>query len=82
MGISAYEIEEFVRATLSGGSWELADQAMTLQMHEFATAWRLLDERRQSAALSEVLKEVRFDPHGGSIALTLAENALNRLRRQ
>ncbi|MBI2479148.1 MAG: hypothetical protein HYV60_11095 [Planctomycetia bacterium] len=49
---------------------------------EFATVWRVLDERWQSATLAEVLKEVRFDPTGGTISMTLAEDALDRIRRQ
>lgn len=47
-----------------------------------ATAWRRLDERQQPMALATVLKEVRFDPHGGTISITLAEDALNRLGRK
>ena len=54
-------------------------ERMQLQMREFVTAWRRLDERQQSAALAEVLKEVRFDPHGGTISMKLADDALDRM---
>jgi hypothetical protein len=82
VGISAYEIEEFVRATLSSESGERTDATTTLQMHEFEAAWRRLDERQQTVALADVLKEVRFDPHGGTISITLAEDALKWLGRK
>jgi len=82
VGVSAFEIEAFVRTTLSCESWQLADPTTAAPSQEIATAWRRLDERQQMAALPNVLKEVRFDPCGGTISVTLAEGALDRIRRQ
>ena len=48
----------------------------------FLVAWRRLDERQEMVALADVLKEVRFDPHGGTISITLAEDALKWLGRK
>ena len=79
VGISAHEIEEFVLATLSSDSWELVDPTNAAAAQEFATAWRRLDERQQLATSAEVLNEVRFDPTGGTISITLVEDALERL---
>lgn len=79
-GISAYEIEEFVRTTLSSDSWEFADPTAALQMREFATAWRRLDDRQQMTKLAVVLKTVRFDSIGGTVSIMLAEDALDRIR--
>jgi DNA invertase Pin-like site-specific DNA recombinase len=79
VGVSAYKIEEFVRATLSSEAWELADPTAA-ESQEFSAAWHRIDERQQMAALPDILKEVRFDPRGGTIAVTLVEHALDRLR--
>jgi hypothetical protein len=80
VSVSANAIEEFVRTTLS--SEELTDPTTTLQRHEFADAWRRLGERQQMATLPDVLKEVRFDPNGGTTSITLAEDALIWVGRQ
>lgn len=61
VGISAFEIEEFVRETLTSATTS----------HEFMSVWSRLDKRQQVKALKNVLKEVRFDPKGESISLTL-----------
>jgi len=79
VGISAYQIEEFVRATLSSDRFETSDPT-NAATEEFATAWRRLDERQQLATLSDVLKSVRFDPTGGTISMTLEKDALDRIR--
>ncbi|QDU28833.1 hypothetical protein ETAA8_39380 [Anatilimnocola aggregata] len=71
VGISAFEIEEFVRDTLTS--------ATTSQ--EFMSVWSHLDKRQQVKALKNVLKEVRFDPQGESISLTLHTDAVERLKR-
>lgn len=81
-GVSACEIEELVRTTLSSDGCDLADPAATLPMREFAMVWRRLEERRQMAALASVLKAVRFDPQGGTISVTLWDDALERVRRK
>ncbi len=80
VGVSAYEIEKFVRTTLGSETPQFDDPASTAVMQEFATVWRGLDERQQTGALADVLTEVRFDPNCGAISITLAENALERLR--
>lgn len=80
MGISAYEIEEFVRTTLSSEDLQLADPTSATVMHEFSTAWRDLDSWQQRKALASVVKDVRFDPNGGTISMTLADDALEQLR--
>lgn len=81
VGVSAYEIEEFVRTTLSSDACPLVDSAAAAQMLEFSGAWRRLDQRQQTAALAEVLKEVRFHSDGGTISVTLADDALEQIRR-
>ncbi len=43
-------------------------------------AWRNLDSWQQRKTLASVVKEVRFDPNGGTIAVTLADDALEQLR--
>jgi len=79
VGISAFEIEEFVRTTLCSESFHLVDTAAAAQMQEFLTAWRRLDARQQMVALADVLNVVRFDPNGGTISVTLADGALERI---
>jgi hypothetical protein len=79
-GISAYEIEEFVRKTLSSDDLQLADPTNATAMQEFTTAWRDLDSWQQRKVLASVVKEVRFDPNGGTISVTLADDALEQLR--
>jgi DNA invertase Pin-like site-specific DNA recombinase len=80
VGVSAFEIEDFVRTTLSSETWQLSDPANAAAMQEFATTWRGLDNRQQMKALTDVLQEVRFDPNGGRIWVNLADGALERIR--
>ncbi|HRX79779.1 MAG TPA: recombinase family protein [Pirellulaceae bacterium] len=81
VGVSAYQIEEFVRTTLSSETWQLADPATTAPAQEFATAWHELDERQQSSALANVLSEVVFNPHAGAISLSLHVDCSQRVRQ-
>jgi predicted O-linked N-acetylglucosamine transferase (SPINDLY family) len=80
VGISAYEIEEFVRTTLSSEDLQQADPTSATVMQEFTTAWRDLDSWQQRKALASVVKKVLFDPNGGTVSVTLAEDALEQLR--
>lgn len=81
VGVFAFEIEGFVRTTLSDDRSESIDSETAAQLQEFSTAWRHLDERQQMAALADVLKEVRFDPRGGSITLSLQADAVQKVSR-
>jgi site-specific DNA recombinase len=72
VGISAFEIEEFVRETIAS-----ADHSQN-----FVAAWSLLDKHQQVKALKSVLQEVRFDPKGETISLSLHNDAVDRLRRR
>jgi hypothetical protein len=80
MGVSAYEIEKLVCTTLSSEELQLADPTTAAAMQEFTTAWRRLDSWHQRKALFSVVKEVRFDPNGGTISVTLADDALDEIR--
>ena len=71
IGISAFEIEELVRKTLTAAAHE----------QDFVSAWGRLDKWQQVKALKSVLKEVRFDPRGESISVSLHDDAVERLRR-
>ena len=81
VGISAFEIEEFVRTTLCSESGHLVDAAAAAQMQEFLTAWRRLDARQQMVALADVLNVVRFDPRTGMIRLSLHADAIQKASR-
>lgn len=79
VGVSAYEIEEFVRTTLSSETWQLAEPTAAAAAQEFAMAWRELDERQQSSALAHVLSQVVFDPTAGAISISLRADASQRV---
>ena len=72
VGISAFEIEEFVRETLTA----------SVQEQDFASTWGRLDKWQQIKALKNILKEVRFDPTGESISISLHDDAVERLNRR
>jgi hypothetical protein len=70
IGISAFEIEELVRETLTSAA----------HSQDFVAAWCRLDKRQQVKALKNVLKEVRFDPKRESITLLMHADAGERLK--
>lgn len=80
VGISAFEIEEFVRKTLSNETECPAELSIATPAQQFAAAWSRLDKQQQVKALKLVLKEVRFDPNGGSITLLIHSDAGERLK--
>lgn len=45
------------------------------------SSWRELNMRTQSNLLATIIKEVIFDPDAGSIAVTLLDDAAERIRQ-
>jgi hypothetical protein len=64
---------------LSDGGWREVDTTNQDQAQAFTSAWRELDERAQRAALANVVKSVAFDPGAGTISVTLADGAGEKL---
>jgi hypothetical protein len=80
VSVPAFEAEEFVRSMLNEGGWRDVDTASLDQVQAFTSAWRELDERAQRAILVNVVKTVVFDPEAGTILVTLADGAGEKLR--
>lgn len=81
VGISAFEIEEFVRETLSNETEGPADLTAATPEQQFAADWCRLEKHQQVKALKNVLREVRFDPKSESITLLMHADAAERLRQ-
>ena len=71
VGISAFELEEFVRATLASELAKITSNATPNQGRRIA--WHELDRHAQLDSLSTMLTEVRFNPRLGTITLTFAD---------
>lgn len=74
----AFEIERFVRTSISSDSWPGLTPTQVAKAKRFAVSWRELDERSQSNRLATVVREVVFDPNEGTITVTLVDDLVDK----
>jgi site-specific DNA recombinase len=74
----AFEIERFVRTSISSDSWQGLTPSQVEKAERFAVVWRELDEGSQSNRLATVVREVVFDPDEGTITVTLVDDAVDK----
>ena len=78
VGISAYEMERFVRLMISSVSSD--DPAeIHAEAGSFSALWKQLDERSQMLSMPKIVREALFDPDAGIIEVILFDDAAARL---
>ncbi len=78
VGISAYEMERFVRSMISSVSSDDPTE-IHAEASSFLALWNQLDERSQMLSMPHIVREALFDPDAGVIEVTLFDDAAARL---
>lgn len=61
---------------IASGDWEGLSAEQAEVAHQLANHWRELDEGTQEKLLPQIVREVVFDSKPGTVAVTLADDAI------
>lgn len=78
VSLRAFEIEDFICSIFEQSKEEPESSANT-PLEAIRSCWRDLSMRTQTNLLATIIKEVVFDPDAGSIAVTLVDDAAERV---